>query len=90
MNAPGAQALLEAMSEAVYAVDLDRTITYWNTAAERLSGYKASEVVGRRCRDNILNHIDDCGTRLCAQGCPLLGTIKDGQTREAHVYLRHR
>ena len=89
-NVPAAQALLEAMSEAVYAVDRDRRITYWNTAAEQLTGYKASEVVGRRCRDNILDHVDDCGTTLCSTGCPLRATIDDGQTREAHLFLRHR
>lgn len=89
-NVPAAEALLEAMSEAVYAVDSDRRITYWNAAAERLTGYKASDVVGRRCRDNMLNHVDDQGTKLCTTGCPLLATIEDGQTREARVFLRHR
>jgi diguanylate cyclase (GGDEF)-like protein/PAS domain S-box-containing protein len=89
-NVPAAEALLEAMSEAVYAVDSDRRITYWNTAAERLTGYKASDVVGRRCRDNLLNHVDDQGRELCRTGCPLLATIEDGQTREARVFLRHR
>jgi diguanylate cyclase (GGDEF)-like protein/PAS domain S-box-containing protein len=90
LNAPPSAALLEAISEAVYAVDRDRRITYWNAAAERLTGYSASEVVGRRCRDNLLNHVDDCGTELCKTGCPLLATIHDGQTREAHVFLHHR
>ena len=47
-DVPAAEALLEAMNEAVYAVDLDRRITYWNAAAEQLTGYKASEVVGTR------------------------------------------
>jgi diguanylate cyclase (GGDEF)-like protein/PAS domain S-box-containing protein len=86
---PTAEALLDAMSEAVYAVDPDRRITYWNTAAEGLTGYKASDVVGRRCRDNMLSHVDDQGTELCRTGCPLLATIEDGQTREARLFLRH-
>jgi diguanylate cyclase (GGDEF)-like protein/PAS domain S-box-containing protein len=90
LNVPAAEALLEAMSEAVYAVDTDRRVTYWNPAAERLTGYKASDVVGRRCRDNILSHVDDKGTVLCTTGCPLLATIEDGRARKAHVFLRHR
>jgi diguanylate cyclase (GGDEF)-like protein/PAS domain S-box-containing protein len=89
MDVPGARSLLEAMSEAVYAVDRDRRITYWNAAAEQLTGYKASEVVGHRCRDNILNHVDNCGTRLCVARCPLLATMQDGQVRAAHVFLHH-
>jgi PAS domain S-box-containing protein/putative nucleotidyltransferase with HDIG domain len=90
LNVPAAQALLEAMSEAVYAVDCDRRVTYWNAAAEQLTGYRASDVVGSRCRDNILNHCDDQGTELCAAGCPLLATMEDGRAREARVFLHHR
>ncbi len=57
-GAPTAAALLEAMSEAVYAVDGERRITFWSPAAELLTGYTASEAVGRRCRDNLLGHVD--------------------------------
>ncbi len=90
LSPPAPEALLEAMGEAVYAVDRDRRITFWNTAAERLTGYSASEVVGRSCADNLLHHVDDQGTRLCRTGCPLLATIDDGQTREARIFLRRR
>jgi diguanylate cyclase (GGDEF)-like protein/PAS domain S-box-containing protein len=83
-------AVLAAISEAVYVIDERRTITYWNPAAERLTGYPASEVVGRRCRDGILNHVDASGRMLCVTGCPLLATMRDGQTRKARVFLHHR
>lgn len=82
-------ALLEAMSEAVYMVDRDRTITYWNPAAERVTGFSAAEVVGRRCRDGILNHVDETGELLCGSRCPLLATMHDGRPREASVFLHH-
>ena len=88
---PTAEALLEAMSEGVDAVDADRRITYWNSAAERLTGYRAVDVVGRLCRDNVLNHIDDVGTELCLADCPLMFTMRDGQARgEARLFLHHR
>jgi len=32
---------------AVYMLDLDGTVTNWNTGAERAKGYKAAEIVGR-------------------------------------------
>jgi diguanylate cyclase (GGDEF)-like protein/PAS domain S-box-containing protein len=82
-------ALLEAMGEAVYVVDRTRTITYWNPAAERLTGFTADEVVGRRCRDGILNHVDDQGTPLCATRCPLLATMRTGQPSHVSVFLHH-
>lgn len=88
--APTADALLEAMSEAVYAVDADRRITYWNSAAEQLTGYRAAEVVGRNCRDTLLRDIDDSGRELCWAGCPLLATIADGSVRELRIFFRHR
>jgi len=88
--APSAEALLEAMSEAMYVVDRSRTITYWNAAAELITGYPAADVLGRQCRDGILNHVDDCGQGLCRTGCPLLGTMRDGRSRDVHAFLHHR
>lgn len=87
---PYAEAILDAMSEALYVVDTDRRITFWNAAAEQLTGYRAEDVVGRRCRDGLLNHVDDTGNPLCTTSCPLLGTISDGALREAFVFLHHR
>ncbi len=87
---PSAQALLAAMSEAVYVVDRQRRVTYWNPAAERLTGYPADQVVGRCCRDGILNHVDHEGTSLCKSRCPLLATIGDGQPHDMLAFLHHR
>lgn len=83
-------ALLENLSDGVYFVDRDRRVLYWNRAAERITGFAAGEVLGRRCRDMILNHCDETGTVLCGDRCPLLATILDGRQREAHVYLHHK
>ena len=85
-----AQGLLEAMSEALYVVDRKRTITYWNRAAEEVTGFAAADVVGKRCRDGVLNHVDEAGRSMCGSRCPLLGTMRDGQPREAVVYAHHR
>lgn len=82
--------MLENLYEGVYFVDADRTITFWNKGAERISGYKSTEILGKRCFDNILNHVDDAGCQLCHQGCPLQKTIDDGAMREAPVYLHHK
>lgn len=83
-------ALLENLSDGVYFVDRDRRLLYWNPAAERITGFAAGEVLGRRCKDMILNHCDESGTILCGDRCPLLATIRDGRQREAHVYLHHK
>ena len=82
--------LLDHMSDGVYFVDRDRRILYWNEQAFRLTGYKAEDVMGRYCQDEILCHVDGAGKRLCQEGCPLTATIKDGEAREAQVFLRHK
>jgi len=82
--------LLDSLTDGVYFVDQQRQISYWNKAAERLSGYSAAEVIGRCCADNLLRHVDDNGRELCLQGCPLAATINDGQLREAAVYMHHK
>ncbi|HEU0294020.1 MAG TPA: GGDEF domain-containing protein [Anaerolineales bacterium] len=81
--------LLDNLSDGVYFVDRDRVITYWNKGAERISGYDAAQVIGRSCRDNILNHVTENGVQLCLTNCPLASTMADGMPREAEVYLHH-
>jgi len=82
--------LLDDMFDGVYFVDLDRRITYWNRGAERITGYSAKAVVGRKCANNVLMHVDACGTRLCRTGCPLKATIIDGPPRATELFLHHK
>ena len=82
--------VLDGLWDGVYFVDASRMITYWNGGSERISGFKADDVAGRRCYDNILGHVDYEGKLLCQDGCPLAATIQDGQEREMEVYLHHR
>jgi PAS domain S-box-containing protein len=80
----------KAKYDGVYFVDRERRITYWNKAAEELTGYSSTEAVGRQCFDNFLVHVNDQGCPLCLSGCPLVGTISDGKRREAKIYLQHK
>ncbi len=82
--------ILDQMHDGVYLVDTDRAIRFWNKAAERISGYAAEEVVGSRCSDNLLMHVNDEGDPLCLTGCPLAATIADGDPRQVEVYLHHK
>lgn len=82
--------IVESLHDGLYFVDRERRITYWNKAAERITGYAAAEVVGRSCADNILAHVDAEGNSLCLDMCPLAATISDGGSRSAEIYLRHK
>lgn len=82
--------LLNSLTDGVYFIDLQRKITFWNKAAERISGYSVQEIVGKSCGDNFLRHVDERGTPLCLDHCPLAATMTDGQARETQVYLHHK
>jgi len=41
-----ARAVIECAADAIIAIGLDRRVTVWNPAAERLFGWRAAEVVG--------------------------------------------
>lgn len=83
-------AILDQLTEGVYYVDAARKIEFWNSGAEQITGYSRDEVVGSHCWNNIMQHVDDAGTAMCAGICPLARTLKDGTGRETHAYLQHK
>jgi diguanylate cyclase (GGDEF)-like protein/PAS domain S-box-containing protein len=91
LNNPGVfETAVDSLDVGVYLVDCHRKIVYWNRGAERISGYLRQDVTGRFCRDDILVHSDENDSVLCGTECPLAGCMRDGQSREITVYLRHR
>jgi PAS domain S-box-containing protein len=60
-------ALFEQTADAAYTVSSDGEICSWNTAAERLFGYPAAEVIGRHIED-VLDAYDALGTEPLAGG----------------------
>jgi len=76
----GAREILNSLADGVYITDASRRILFWNDAAERITGWPAKDVVGSRCQDNILVHIDKDGHELCGhEHCPLRRSIVTGQ-----------
>ena len=82
--------ILENLYEGIYFVDVDRTITFWNKGAELITGFYSDEIIGKHCNDNILNHVDENGNKLCLSGCPLHKSLMDGEERNAVVFLHHK
>lgn len=82
--------IINSLEEGIYYVNAERRITMWNHSAEKITGYKSAEIIGRHCHDNILSHIDMKGKPLCMIGCPLFEAMGDGSTHQAEVILRHK
>ncbi|HEU0264294.1 MAG TPA: diguanylate cyclase [Geobacterales bacterium] len=84
------QTILDNLHDAIYIVDQERKITFWNRAAERLTGYQRQEVLGTFCWHNILEHLSELGESICRGHCPLALTLTDGAIRESEMFLHHR
>jgi len=82
--------VLESLQTGVYLADRTGKILFWNQGAERLTGHKRHEVLGRSCRDNILLHCNDQGCVACGATCPFTRTIHEGKPQEARMQLRHK
>ncbi|MFW5500248.1 MULTISPECIES: diguanylate cyclase [unclassified Maridesulfovibrio] len=81
---------LDSVSDGIYILNKQRSITFWSKGAEIISGYSAHDVTGTSCKDNLLRHIDENGVNLCENGCPLEATMNDGKVREANVFMHHK
>lgn len=83
--------IIDAANEGIYVTDRDRRFLLWNETAERVTGYRKEEIIGRCCHDNILQHTDREGIALCFTRCPLLAAVEDGAPHGPEiVYLRHK
>jgi len=60
--------IVDSVSDGVMAVNLDFKITFFNRAAERITGFKAGDAIGKPCSE-ILR------TNLCQEKCPLRQTL---------------
>ncbi|MEE8359339.1 MAG: diguanylate cyclase, partial [Candidatus Omnitrophota bacterium] len=84
-------AILDNLYDGVYLIDKDRKIAYWNKSAEDLTGYKASEVIGKICSDGVLMHLNKEGKKLClTELCPASRVMAKGDLCEEELYLHHK
>uniref|UniRef100_A0A7C2K485 Diguanylate cyclase n=1 Tax=candidate division WOR-3 bacterium TaxID=2052148 RepID=A0A7C2K485_UNCW3 len=76
--------------DCIYFLSPQRQILFWNKSAEILTGFKSREVIGKRCYDDILKHIDENGNNLCFGECPVVKAINSGKIQEANVFLHDK
>lgn len=81
--------LLTMLYEGVYFVDKDRLVTYWSPGAEKITGYKSSDITGKQQCNRFLLHVDFNGEALCNTACPIIASLSEGKICEAEVYLHH-
>ena len=64
--------ILDSISEGVFTVDRNFRITFFNKAAENLTGFKRNEVVGKFCK-----YV--CNSSRCLEQCPIAGVLQTGE-----------
>ncbi|MCP4705697.1 MAG: PAS domain-containing protein [candidate division Zixibacteria bacterium] len=73
--------ILNSINEGVFTVDQNCIITSFNKPAERITGFKASDAVGKHCFDIFR-------TEVCHQQCALKDTLKShNQIENARVSI---
>ena len=65
------KAILESISDGVFTVNEDWQITSFNRAAERITGVKRKDAIGKSCCDIFRSS-------MCQTGCALRATLKSG------------
>ncbi|MEM4721109.1 MAG: sigma 54-interacting transcriptional regulator [Candidatus Methanomethylicaceae archaeon] len=60
--------VLESISDGVFTVDFEKKITFFNRAAETITGFKAEEAIGQYCFDIFR-------TDICQAKCPIDAAI---------------
>lgn len=73
--------ILSAAGEGIYGTDHEDRATFLNPAAERMLGYKASELLGKQAHE-ILHHSCPDGSPYPIEECPIYRTLQDGLARQ--------
>lgn len=81
--------IVDSVSDGVYLCDTDRRISFWSRGAERITGYAAEDMKGVSCADGPLVHVDERGSNLCDDACPLAQAMLDGRQHEIQAYVHH-
>jgi PAS domain S-box-containing protein len=64
--------ILSNITEGVFTVDRDFRVTFFNHAAEEITGFSSNEALGRFCHEVFR-------TPICNQDCPLRRSLRTGQ-----------
>jgi two-component system sensor histidine kinase TtrS len=83
------QLILDSVAEGIYGVDLSGRATFVNRAMQRMTGWKAEELIGKD-QHEIIHHTRGDGEPHPREECPVYKTFRDSQPRfvEDDVFWR--
>lgn len=81
--------ILNSVSDAVYFINNDRQIEYWNRGAELLTGYTGEEVWGKDC-EKVLQYTDKTGISLPAYDYPAILSLQSSKPVVNNLFIVSR
>ncbi|MET0026765.1 MAG: PhnD/SsuA/transferrin family substrate-binding protein [Candidatus Thiodiazotropha sp.] len=72
--------VIDSVADGIYGVDLYGRSTFFNKAAEQITGWNALDVIGKN-QHEILHHSYEDGSPHRAEECPVYKTFCDNKTR---------
>ena len=82
--------VLESLQTAVYMVDRDQKVIFWNDGAERITGYLRQDVVGRSCREEVLALDESANSFVSDANGAIRSALRDGKPAVANISIRHK
>lgn len=80
--------LTETANDAVYLVDVDGKILFWNKKAEKITGFSNKELHGKYCYDTPLMHFSKAGCVLChTKNCIRRRTLRTNKPQSRRYYV---
>ena len=73
--------------DGAYAVDMDQTIVFWNSSAERILGHRAADVLGRSCHEVVCGVTADGDGKGCAKDCSPIVEARRGKLPPSRTML---
>ena len=70
--------ILESAGEGIHGLDAEGRITFANSAAERILGWKTASILGKKSHD-LHHHSHADGSIYPREDCPIYAALKDGQ-----------
>lgn len=72
-------ATLEGAADGALILDAEDKVAFWNSAAERLLGFRAEEVIGRPCHE-VMRGKTLSGHPLCSSPCSIACRLAGGRS----------
>jgi len=70
--------ITDTMAQGVYVLNIDGMCTFWNSEAEKILGWSASELINKNLHD-LIHYQDEKGNRISQRDCPTLKSIQNKQ-----------